>query len=44
MKVFATLPILIVTFSMAKPQLADSVPQLPTLATGNGSRYFVNIL
>ncbi|EFL7398813.1 glucosyl transferase [Escherichia coli] len=43
MKVFATLPILIVAFSMAKPQLADSVPQLPTLATGNGSRYFVNI-
>ncbi|WP_200536329.1 glucosyl transferase [Escherichia coli] len=43
MKVFATLPLLIIIFSMAKPQLTDSAPQLPTLINGQGSRYFVNI-
>lgn len=42
-KVFATLPILIIIFSMAKPQLTDIAPQLPSLVSGEGSRYFVNI-
>lgn len=42
-KVFSTLPVLIIIFSMAKPQLTDSAPQLPSLIGGEGSRYFVNI-
>lgn len=42
-RIFATLPLLIFAFSMAKPQLTDSMPQLPTLVNGEGQRYFVNI-
>ncbi|MFS7307055.1 glucosyl transferase [Rahnella inusitata] len=42
-RIFATLPLLIFVFSMAKPQLTDSMPQLPTLVNGEGQRYFVNI-
>jgi hypothetical protein len=42
-RVIASLPILIFIFSMAKPQLTDTLPQLPTLINGQGERYFVNI-
>ena len=42
-RIFATLHLLIFVFSMAKPQLTDSMPQLPTLVNGEGQRYFVNI-
>lgn len=42
-RVFIALPLLIFIFSMAKPQLTDSMPQLPTLVNGEGQRYFVNL-